>query len=254
MVQETLYIGQSLFSPLQSRHLGTSHSSPSCYQLSYFPESHWWSEIAFLSKVILVLQKARRCRIPNMGCSGAESSWWFAVLPKNCMRCDAWAGTLSWWSCQSPAAHRCGLLNHLNSFCEGMFKLSAKFDAELFLYSLSHFECNDYTAHVLTQWCLPPPLTSAVKLSLFMHVHSSPLSLAASLHRYVQTTAITLTMVWLFLDRFHIYAVCTYIYKWIYINIHLYMFYHIKLLTITIYCYLQKENLIIVMISICTWL
>ena len=40
-----------------------------------------------------------------------------------CMRCDAWAGALSWWSCQSPVAHSCGLLNHLNSFCGGMFIL-----------------------------------------------------------------------------------------------------------------------------------
>ena len=32
-------------------------------------------------------------------------------------------------------------------------------------------------------WCLPPSLTSTVKSSLFTHVHSSPLSLAARLHR-----------------------------------------------------------------------
>ncbi|KAF6094688.1 hypothetical protein HJG60_011798 [Phyllostomus discolor] len=36
---------------------------------------------------------------------------------------------------------------------------------------------------MLTQWCLPPPLTSTVKSSLFTHVHSSPLSLAARLHQ-----------------------------------------------------------------------
>ena len=35
---------------------------------------------------------------------------------KNCRRHDAWAGALLWWSCQSPAAHSCGLLNHPNSF------------------------------------------------------------------------------------------------------------------------------------------
>ena len=54
--------------------------------------------------------------------------------------------------------------------------------ADSLLYSLCHFECNSHTAHMLTQWCLPPPLTSTVKLSLFMHAHSSPLSLAARLH------------------------------------------------------------------------
>ena len=32
-IQETLYIGQWCFSPLQSWHCGTSHSSPNCHQL-----------------------------------------------------------------------------------------------------------------------------------------------------------------------------------------------------------------------------
>ena len=50
------------------------------------------------------------------------------------------------------------------------------------LYLLSHFECDSHTVQVLTQWCPLPPLTSTVKLSLFPHVHSNPLSLAARLH------------------------------------------------------------------------
>ena len=74
------------------------------------------------------------------------------------------------------------LLNHPNSFCGGTFKSNAKFDADQLLYSLNHFECGGHAGHVLTQWHLPPPLTSAVKSSLFTHVHSSPLSLAARLH------------------------------------------------------------------------
>ena len=97
------------------------------------------------------------------------------------MKRDAWAGALSWWSRQSPGAHSCGLLNHPNSFHRGMFNLNAKFDADLLLYSLSHFECDKHTVHMLTQCCLPPPLTSTVKSSLFTHAHSSPLSLAARL-------------------------------------------------------------------------
>ena len=98
-------------------------------------------------------------------------------------RRDAWAGVLLWWSCQSPVAHSCGLLNHLNSFRRGMFRLNAKFHADSLFYSLSHFECNGHTVHMLTPWCLPPPLTSTVKSSLFTNVHSSPLSLAARFHR-----------------------------------------------------------------------
>ena len=154
----------------------------------YFPESHQWSEISPLSKVTLVLGKARSCRVPNLGCRGTESPGWFDILPKLSARAlagDAWAGALLWWSCQSPAAHSpvahsCSLLNHLNSFCRGMFKLTEKLKACVLLYSLIHFECHDHIVHMLTQRHLPPHWL--VKPSLFAHVHSSPLSLAARLH------------------------------------------------------------------------
>ena len=89
-IQEALYIGWWGLSPLPSKHLGTSHSSPNCHHqydrdftLSCFPESHWQSEISSLSKVILVLGKARSHRVPNLGCSGAESPEWLDVSPKN---------------------------------------------------------------------------------------------------------------------------------------------------------------------------
>ena len=45
-----------------------------------------------------------------------------------------------------------------------------------------HFECNSPTVDKLTQQCLLPPLTSRMKLPLFMHAHSSPLSFAPMLH------------------------------------------------------------------------
>ena len=63
-----------------------------------------------------------------------------------------------------------------------LFQLNAKFDAVLLLYLLSHFKCDGYTVHMLIQWHPPPLLTSTGRLSLFTHVHSSPLSLAARLH------------------------------------------------------------------------
>ena len=50
---------------------------------SYFPESHQWSEISSLSKVILVLRKARSHRVPSLGQYGAESPGWFEVSSKN---------------------------------------------------------------------------------------------------------------------------------------------------------------------------
>ena len=62
-------------------------------------------------------------------------------------------------------------------------KCNTKSDVDLLLYLLRHFECDGHTVHMLTQQCLPPSLTGTVKLSLFTRVHSSPLSLAARLHR-----------------------------------------------------------------------
>ena len=49
----------------------------------YFPKSHRQYEISSLSKVILLLGKARSHRVTNLGCRGSESPGWFDVLPKN---------------------------------------------------------------------------------------------------------------------------------------------------------------------------
>ena len=68
---------------------------------SYFPESHHWSEISSLSKVILVLGKARSCRVSSLGYSGAESPGWFDVLPKN----SAWDMMHEWVCCRDEAAN-----------------------------------------------------------------------------------------------------------------------------------------------------
>ena len=184
-MQETLYIGQWLLSSPSKWEPWdlTQFSQLPLAALSYFPESHWLSEIFSLSKVILVLGKDRSCRAPDLGCRGTESPGWFDVSPKKlCRRLDAWAGPLC-WSCPSPVAHSCSLLYHPNSFRRGIFKLNAKFDADSVLYSVSHFECDGHIVHVLTQQCLPPLLTSTGKLSSFTHMHASPLSLAARLHR-----------------------------------------------------------------------
>ena len=188
-IQETLYIEIMPQSPSKQApwHLTQFSQSPSTAP-SYFPESHLGSEISSLSKVILVLGKARSCREPNMGCRGLNHLGDLMFhkksknKQKNCLRCEAWVGALSWWICQWPVACSCSLLNHLNSFHRGMFKLNSKFDADSLLYSLSHLECDGHTAHMLTQWHLWPPLISTMGPSLFVHTHSSPLSLAAMLH------------------------------------------------------------------------
>ena len=133
--------------------------------------------------VILALGKSRSRRVWNWAVRGLSHLDDLMFHQNLCTRHDAWAGALLWWSCQSPVVHSCSLLNHLNSFCRGIFKLNAKFEADSLLYLLRCFECNGHTVHMFTLWCLPPPLTSTVKLSLFIHMHSSSLSLAARLHR-----------------------------------------------------------------------
>ena len=132
--------------------------------------------------MILVFGKARSHRAPNLGCRGTESPGWFDVSQKSLHETWCMSSVLWWWSCQLPVAQSCSLLNHLKSFLRGMFKLNAKFAAYSLLYLLSHFECYGNTVPVSIQRHLPSPLTSTVKSSLFTHVYSSPLSLAARLH------------------------------------------------------------------------
>ena len=182
---------------------------------SYFPEYLWQSEISSLSKVILILGKARRCKAPNLDCGGLSHLRDLIFHHKTLHK--TWCiSVLLVWSYQLPFAHGCRLVYHPNSSHGGMFKLNAKFDADLLLYSLSHLECNSYTVHVPIQWCLPPPMTSTVKSSLFMHAHSTPLLLAARLHGLMQTILIILTMARLFLD-----GPCKTFKCWEYLNIFL---------------------------------
>ena len=75
-LQETLYIGQWCLSPLQSRHVGTSHSSPNCHQLPHCIFLNLINrQISSLSKVILLLRKARSCKVSNLGCRVLGDRW-----------------------------------------------------------------------------------------------------------------------------------------------------------------------------------
>ena len=174
--QETLYIGKWCLSPLQSRHLGTSHSSPNCHQL---PCNIFLNLTDCLKS--LVLGKARSLRAPNLGYRGLSHLGDLMFHKKTLHRMWCVSGHIAMIKLPITGCHSCGLLNNLNSFCRGMFKLNAKFDADLLLYLLSHFECDGHTVHMPIQWCLPSPLTSTVKLSLFIHAQSSPHCLAARL-------------------------------------------------------------------------
>ena len=68
---------------------------------SHFPESHPWSEISSLWKVISVLGKARSHRAPNLGYRRGESLGWFDVSPKN----SAWDMVHEQACCHGEAAN-----------------------------------------------------------------------------------------------------------------------------------------------------
>ena len=99
------------------------------------------------------------------------------------------------------SCHSCGLLNHLNSFHRGMFKLNSKCDADSLLYSLNHFECDGHTVHMLIQWCLQPLLTSTVKSSLFTYVHQVHSLWLPGDFNATQTIFVILTTAGIFPDR-----------------------------------------------------
>ena len=109
-IQETLYLGQWCLSPLQSRHLETSHSSPSHHHLSHhiflnlnnglksLPFQRWfqfWEDPEVTGHQIWAV--------------GVWVTWVIWCFTNNlCTRHDAWVGLLLRWSCQSPVAHSCG--------------------------------------------------------------------------------------------------------------------------------------------------
>ena len=137
-IQETLYIRQWYLCPLQSRHLGTSHSSPvaiSCPIIFCWISSTIWSLFSF--KGDFNFGKSQKLQGAESGLYGDLVTWVIWCFTKKlCMSCDARIGIMSWWSCQSPVVHSYSLLNHLNSFHRTMFKLNAKFDADSLLYSV----------------------------------------------------------------------------------------------------------------------
>ena len=110
-------------------------------------------------------------------------------------------GVLLWWSCQSPVAHSCGLLNHPNSSHGGMFQLNAKFNADSLLFYLLILNAMATQCTCLLNSIYCPHWLVQCSRSFFTHAHPGPLSLAARLHRCHTNHSLTLTMARLFLDR-----------------------------------------------------
>ena len=95
------------------------------------------------------------------------------------MRCDAQVGMLSWWSCQSPVAIAAAFwIIQIVSMeeCSRLTQNSMQICCSTHSVILNAM-ATQYTCSLNGIYC--PPLTSTVKSSLFVHVHSSPLSLAA---------------------------------------------------------------------------
>ena len=91
---------------------------------------------------------------------------------------------------------------------------------------------DSHTVHMLTQQLLLPTLTSTVKLSLFKHGHSSPLSLVSRLHWCRVNCSLYINNGWTFSG--HIYntiyllpmCVYTHIYTHVYTHIYMYVCIH----------------------------
>ena len=180
-------------------------SQSSSAALSYFPESHQQSEISSLSKVILVLGKARSLRVPNLGCSVAESPGWFDVLPKN----SAWHLMCEWaHSCDKAANHQSPIAaafwitwtvseEECSSLTQNLMTILCSTRSVILNVTATQYTCSFnsiYCPYWLVQWsrhyscmCLP--------------VHSRWLPGYIDV---VQTILVTLTMAGLFPDRPHI--------------------------------------------------
>ena len=170
-------------SPLQSRYLGTSHTVLPI-TISYSIIFSWISSMIWniFPKMILVLGKARNCRVWNLGCRGAESPDWFDVSPKNSARDTVY----EWAHCHNEAANhqlpiaaafwiiRIDSMEECSSLTQNLMQIHCSTHSVIFNVTATPFTSSLNGIY--------RSFTSRVKPSLFTHAYSSPLSLAARLH------------------------------------------------------------------------
>ena len=121
-----------------------------------------WNLFPF--KVDFSFGKSQKLQGTNSGLYGGWVIWVIWCFTKNlCTRHDAWVGALSWWSCQSPVAHSCCLLNHPNSFCREEYssltwnsmKIHCSIHSVFLNVTATQYTCSlngIYLPHWLVQW------------------------------------------------------------------------------------------------------
>ena len=171
----------------------------------YFPESHRWSEISSLSKVILVWEKARSHRVTNLGYRGAESPGWFDVSPKHSAQdvmreqacCHGGAAShqlpipLAFWIIRIVS------MEEYSSLTQNVMQIRCSTGSVIFNVTATQYTCSlngVYCPHWLVQW------THHRCSRMCIPVHSP--WLPGSIH-VTQTVLVILTMAGLFLGRPH---------------------------------------------------
>ena len=157
-------------------------------------------ELSSLSKVILVLGKARSHRAPNLGCRWAELPGWFDVSQKNlCMRRDAWADETP--NHQLPIAVAFWIIpivsvEESSSLMQNMMQIRCSTSSVILNVMATQYTCLFYSIchpHWQVQW-------SHHCSHMYIPVHSPWLP---SYIDVMQTIIVMLTMVWVFPDRPH---------------------------------------------------
>ena len=147
--------------------------------------------------------KNQKSQGAKSGLWGGGVTWVFWCFTKKLHETWCMSRHFSWWSCQSPVAHSCSLLNHPNRDHRGIFKLNTKYDADSLLYSvILNAMATQYTcslngishSHWLVEW-------NSQCSHLRIPVHSPGLP---GYINVTQTILIILSMARLFQDRPHI--------------------------------------------------
>ena len=157
-----------------------------------------WNLFPF--KGVFSFGKSQKSQGTKSGLLGGWVTWVVWCFAKNlCGRCVAWAGALSWWSCQSPLAHSCSLLNQLNSeefssLGQNLMQMCCSSHSVILNVMVTQYTCSlkcVYHPHWLVQWSHHCSHTDIPVLSPWLSAYID----------VMQTIVVILTRVGLFPDR-----------------------------------------------------